>query len=303
MTERDWLAERFEDHRAHLRAVAYRMLGSLVEAEDTVQDAWLRASRADAAGVDNLGGWLTTIVARLALDRLRARNARREDLVGLELPDPVVEPPEAPEPSSDPERQAVIAESIGMAMLIVLDQLTPAERLAFVLHDTFGFSFEEIAPIVERTPMATRKLASRARQRVRGAVRPPDATPARQRQVVNAFFAAAGAGDFEALLRVLDPDVVVRADASEEGGLFGGPSELRGAQLVARTALRFSALAPGARPATVNGTPGFVVFTSRDRPFAVIAFSIRGDRIVEMDFVLRPDRLARLDLSSVAPRP
>jgi len=303
MTDPDWLAERFESHRAHLRGVAYRMLGSLAEAEDTVQDAWLRASRADAPRVENLGGWLTTIVARLCLDRLRARASRREEPGGLEIPDPIVEAPEVSGRAADPERQAVVAESIGLAMLIVLDQLTPAERLAFVLHDTFGFSFEEIAPIVERSPTATRKLASRARQRVRGAVRPPDASPARQRELANAFFAAAGAGDFEALLRVLDPDVIVRADASEEGGLFGGSSELRGADVVARTALRFSALAPGARAATVNATPGFVVFTPRDRPFAVIAFSIRGDRIAEIDFVLRPDRLARLDLSSVTPKP
>src|SRR3990170_2068825 len=300
MTDRDWLAERFEDHRAHLRAVAYRMLGSMAEAEDTVQDAWLRASRADADTVDNLGGWLTTIVARLALDRLRTRAARREELIGLEIPDPIVEAPEAPGQASDPERQAMVADSIGLAMLIVLDQLTPAERLAFVLHDTFGIPFEEIAPIVERSPTATRKLASRARQRVRGAVRPPDASPARQRELVNAFFAAAGAGDFEALLRVLDPDVVVRADAGERGGLFGGPSEIRGAEAVARSALRFSALAPGARAATVNGAPGFVVF-SGDRPFAVVAFTTRRDRIVEIDFVLRPDRLARLDLGAVVP--
>lgn len=296
IAEPEWLAERFEDHRSHLRAVAYRMLGSLAEADDTVQDAWLRASRADAAAVDNLGGWLTTIVARLCLDRLRTRASRREDPAGLELPEPIVTSPAAA--ATDPERQAILADSIGLAMLIVLDRLTPAERLAFVLHDTFGLPFDQIAPIVERTPTATRQLASRARRRVRvAATSDADVPLARQRELVDAFIAAARAGDFEALLRVLDPDVVVRADTAAAGGPFAGILETRGAREVAAQALAFRNLAAEARPAIVNGSAGAVVF-SRGRPFAVMAVAIRGDKIVELDFVLRPDRLARFDLAS-----
>jgi RNA polymerase sigma factor (sigma-70 family) len=303
MTDPDWLAERFEDHRAHLRGVAYRMLGSLAEAEDTVQDAWLRASRADAAVVENLGGWLTTIVARLSLDRLRARASRREDPAGLEMPEPVVTLLDSTDAAdgtaaeaADPERQALLADSIGLAMLIVLDRLTPSERLAFVLHDTFGLPFDQIAPIVERTPTATRQLASRARRRVRGAAASSADVPmARQRELVDAFLAAARTGDFEALLRVLDPDVVVRADTAAARGPFAGTLETRGAREVAAQALLFRRLAPGARPAIVNGAAGFVVF-SGDRPFAVMAFTVTPDAIVEIDIVLRPDRLARLNL-------
>ncbi|MEW5992488.1 MAG: RNA polymerase sigma factor SigJ [Chloroflexota bacterium] len=300
MTDPDWLAERFEDHRAHLRGVAYRMLGSLAEAEDVVQDAWLRANRAGAAEVDNLGGWLTTIVARLCLDRLRTRASRREDPAGLELPEPIVTSVDTPAAGvADPERQALLAESIGLAMLIVLDRLTPAERIAFVLHDTFGLPFDEIAPIVERTPTATRQLASRARRRVRGAATPAAGVPmTRQRELVDAFIAAAAAGDFEALVRVLDPEVVVRGDTAAARGPFAGILEVRGARAVAEQALVFSKLAAGARPAIVNGAAGLIVF-SGDRPFAVMAFTSTADAIVEIYITLRPDRLARLDLGAI----
>ncbi len=302
MTDADWLAAQFEGHRAHLRAVAYRMLGSLAEAEDAVQDAWLRASRADAAEVDNLGGWLTTIVSRLCLDRLRARAARREEAAGLELPEPIVTSVDAADGrahAADPERQALLADAVGMAMLIVLDRLTPAERIAFVLHDTFGLPFDEIARIVDRTPTATRKLASRARRRVRGAATPDARVPlARQRELVDAFIGAAAAGDFEALLRVLDPDVVVRGDTAAARGPFAGILEVRGAREVAEQALVFRRLAAGARPVLVNGTAGLVVM-SGERPFAVMAFTTTADAIVEIDILLRTDRLARLDLSAL----
>lgn len=299
MTDADWLAALFEDHRPHLRSVAYRMLGSLAEAEDAVQDAWLRASRADAAEVDNLGGWLTTIVARLCLDRLRARAARREDLVGVGLPDPVVSDIEhgtGPAASPDPEHLTLLADSIGLAMLIVLDRLPPAERLAFVLHDTFGVPFDQIAPIVDRTPTATRQLASRARRRVRGAGPTTSDVPIeRQREIVDAFIAASRAGDFEALLRILDPDVVVRADTAADRGPFAGLTEVRGRDAVAAQATAFGKFAAGARRATVNGGAGAVVYAG-ERPFAVVSVTIRGDRIVEMDFILRPDRLQALGL-------
>jgi RNA polymerase sigma-70 factor, ECF subfamily len=298
MTDADWLAARFEEHRPHLRSVAYRMLGSLAEAEDTVQDAWLRASRADVAEVENLGGWLTTIVARLSLDRLRSRASRREELVGVQLPDPIVSSIEggADSAAPDPEHLTVLADSIGLAMLIVLDRLPPAERLAFVLHDTFGLPFDEIAPIVDRTPTATRQLASRARRRVRGAGPTSSDVPlSRQREIVDAFIAASRAGDFEALLRILDPDVVVRADTAADRGPFAGVTEVRGAEAVAAQATAFGRFAAGARHATVNGGAGAVVY-SDGRPFAVAALTIRGDRIVEMDFILRPDRLRGLGL-------
>jgi RNA polymerase sigma-70 factor (ECF subfamily) len=301
MTDADWLAARFEDHRPHLRSVAYRMLGSLAEADDTVQDAWLRASRAGADDVENLGGWLTTIVARLCLDRLRARSARREEFVGVQLPDPIVSSIEGgPESTAaDPERLTLLADSIGLALLVVLDRLPPAERLAFVLHDTFGLPFDQIAPIVERTPTATRQLASRARRRVRGAGPTSSDVPlARQHEIVDAFVAASQAGDFEALLRILDPDVVVRADTAADRGSFAGTTEVRGARAVAAQAIAFSRFAAGARRATVNGGAGAVVY-SGDRPFAVVAVTIRGDAIVEMDFILRPERLVALGLGSV----
>jgi RNA polymerase sigma factor (sigma-70 family) len=301
MADPDWLAERFETHRTHLRAVAYRMLGSMSEADDAVQDAWLRLARADAASVDNLGGWLTTVVARLCLDRLRARTARREEPLGVHLPEPVVSSADV---TTNPEEQAILADSVGLAMLVMLETLSPAERLAFVLHDTFGLPFEQIAPIVDRTPTATRKLASRARRRVRGSVAPAHVSPGRQRELVDAFLAAARAGDFEALLRVLDPEVVVRADAGAVLTPVGRTREVRGAAEVARQALAFRALAPGARPATVNGAAGIVVFVG-DRPFAVLGFAFEGsDRspmIAEIDILLDPERLATLDLGAVSP--
>ena len=300
MADPDWLAERFEAHRAHLRAVAYRMLGSVSEADDAVQDAWLRLARADATAVDNLGGWLTTVVARLCLDRLRARTARREEPMGIHLPEPIVSSPDV---APDPEEEAILADSVGLAMLVVLERLTPAERLAFVLHDTFGLPFEQIAPIVDRTPTAARQLASRARRRVRGSVMPANVSRARQRELVDAFLAAARAGDFEALVRILDPDVVVRADAGAILTPVGRSREVRGAAEVARQALAFRALAPGARAATVNGAAGIVVY-SGDRPFAVLGFTFEGrDRsavIAEIDILLDPERLERLDLSAVS---
>ena len=300
MTDADWLAARFEEQRPHLRSVAYRMLGSLAEAEDTVQDAWLRASRADADEVENLGGWLTTIVARLSLDRLRARAARREELIGVQLPDPVVSSIEAGPDSvgGDPEHLTVLADSIGLAMLIVLDRLPPAERLAFVLHDTFGLPFDQIAPIVERTPTATRQLASRARRRVRGAGPTTSDVPiARQREIVDAFIAASRAGDFEALLRILDPDVVVHADTAADRGPFAGVTEVRGRDAVVAQAMTFARFAAGARRATVNGGAGAVVYSS-GKPFAIVSVTIRGDVIVEMDFILRPERLEALGLTA-----
>jgi RNA polymerase sigma factor (sigma-70 family) len=270
------------------------MLGSMADADDAVQDAWLRFSRADPDGVDNLRGWLTTVVARLCLDMLRSRTARREESMGMHLPDPVVSAPGGPEP----EQAALLADSIGLAMLVVLETLTPAERLAFVLHDTFGLPFDEIAPIVDRTPEAARQLASRARRRVRGGAPSSDVSPGRQRELVDAFLRAARAGDFEGLLKVLDPDVVVRGDAGTRELPPGFSRVVRGSQAVARQALAFRNLAGGARPATVNGAPGFVVFAG-ERTFAVMSFAFRGDRIAELDVLVDPERLARLDLSAV----
>jgi len=292
--DRDFLADRFEDQRAHLRAVAYRMLGSMAEADDAVQDAWLRLNRADTSSVDNLGGWLTTVVARLCLDRLRARAARREESIGPHIPDPIVSSPE----TDDPEHQAVMADSVGLALLVVLETLTPAERLAFVLHDTFGLPFDEIAPIVDRSPTATRQLASRARRRVRGVEEPSRVSPTRERELVNAFLAAARGGDFEALLRILDPDVVVRADMGRGRTVLGRSRDARGAEEVARQAHAFRHLAPGARAAIVNGSPGLVVFAD-EKPFAVLGFAFRDDRIVEIEILGDPKRLARLDLSAL----
>jgi RNA polymerase sigma-70 factor (ECF subfamily) len=303
----DWLAQRFEAQRPRLRAVAYRMLGSMAEADDAVQDAWLRLARADAGQVENLGGWLTTVVARLCLDRLRARTARREEPAGIHLPEPIVSAPGTGQ-ADDPEQEALLADSVGLAMLVVLERLTPGERLAFVLHDTFGLPFEEIGRIVDRTPQAARQLASRARRRVRGSVAPGRVPAARQRELVDAFLAAARGGDFEALLRVLDPDVIVRADAGSLGGIFGsaGTREVHGADAVATQALAFRALAPGARAATVNGGAGLVVF-SGGRPYAVLGFAFdrRGggagrDTIIEIDILLDPERIARLDLSAIS---
>jgi RNA polymerase sigma factor (sigma-70 family) len=293
MEERDWLAERFQAHRPRLRAVAYRLLGSASEADDAVQGAWLRLDRADTKGVRNLGGWLTTLVARECLDLLRTRRSRREEPVGVHLPDPLV----GAQDGLDPEQQALLAEGVGLALLVVLDTLAPAERLAFVLHDMFAIPFEEIAPIVGRSPTAARQLASRARRRVQGAAPVPDADLARQRAVVDAFFAAAREGDFAALVALLDPEVVVRADA---GAVPVGASRVvRGAAAVAEqvlTAGGFGRLARMARPVLVNGAAGVVMATG-GRPFAVVGFTVRGGRIAEIDILADPARLRRLDLA------
>jgi RNA polymerase sigma factor (sigma-70 family) len=287
MTPAEAHAQEFERNRAHLHAVAYRMLGSSSEAEDAVQEAWLRLDRSDTEAVENLGGWLTTVVARVCLDMLRSRRSRREDYIGTLLPEPIVSVEESP------EEEVVLADSVGLALLIVLDTLTPPERLAFVLHDMFGVPFDEIAAILERSPDAARQLASRARRRVRGATLRTDPDLREQRRVVDAFLAASRAGDFEALLNVLDPDVVFRADV--------GPRVERlpvcGAEEVARTILaRGSPLAPFARPAIVNGGAGVIVVPA-DRPIAVVGFSVAGGRIVEIDLIADPVKIRRLRLT------
>jgi|SRR5919106_940273 RNA polymerase sigma-70 factor (ECF subfamily) len=286
MDERDWLVERFEAHRRHLRAVAYRMLGSLSEADDAVQEAWVRVSAAETSDVENLGGWLTTVVARVCLNMLRSRTARREEPLAAHVPDPIVSRGDA----IDPEHDALLADSVGLALLVVLETLTPAERLAFVLHDTFAVPFDEIGPMIGRSATAARQLASRARRRVRNATTTPDADLARQREVVDAFFAAARDGDFDALVALLDPDVVARSD--------GGPGAavvLRGAASVAGRALMGAR--PGAlvRPALVNGTPGVVV-TTDGQAVSVMAFTVSDGKIVEIDALTDPERLAKLDL-------
>jgi RNA polymerase sigma factor (sigma-70 family) len=288
--ERDWLAERFEENRPHLRAVAYRMLGSLAEADDAVQEAWLRLSRCETGGIENLGGWLTTVVARVCLNMLQARRSRREEPLDAHVPDPVV----SLEEECDPEHQALLANSVGLALLVVLERLAPAERLALVLHDMFEVPFDEIAPIVGRSPAATRQLASRARRRVKGAAPVPDADLARQRAAVDAFLAAAGGGDFQALLEVLDPDVVLRADV---GAVPGGASRvIRGAPAVAEQALAYARrLGPFARPALVNGAAG-IVAAPRGRPVSVLGFTVTRGRIVEIDILANPERLSQLDL-------
>jgi RNA polymerase sigma factor (sigma-70 family) len=295
MEERDWLAERFQAHRPRLRAVAYRLLGSASEADDAVQEAWLHLSRADTNGVRNLGGWLTTVVARVCLDLLRARTARREQPVGVHLPDPILSGADG----VDPEQQALLAEGVGLALLVVLDTLAPAERLAFVLHDMFAVPFEEIAPIVGRSPAAARQLASRARRRVQGAAPVPDADLARQRAVVDAFFAAARGGDFAALLGLLDPDVMVRADAGAVP--LGAPRVVRGAAAVAEQVLAaggFGRFGQSARPVLVNGAAG-VVLVARGRPVAVVGFTVRGGRIIAIDILADPARLHRVDLAAL----
>ena len=267
-------AREFEEHRAHLEAVAYRMLGSLSEAEDAVQESWLRLNRSETSAVENMRGWLTTVVARVCLDMLRTRRARREDLVGSELPEPIVTL------SADgPEDEALLADSVGLALLVVLDTLTPAERLAFVLHDMFGMPFEEIAPIVERSPVATRQLASRARRRVRGATPKTDPDLKRQREVVDAFLAAARNGDFEALVEVLDPDVVFRADRGRIAAPGARPVVTGAAEVAEQVLARAPRFARFARPAIVNGAAGLIV-VPRDRAIAVLGFTIILDRII-----------------------
>ena len=289
MTEQDWLAERFEQHRPRLRAVSYRMLGSLSEADDAVQEAWLRLSRADTSHVDDLGAWLTTVVARICLNVLRSRAARREEPIGPHMPDPIVSAVDA----VDPEDEALIADSVGLALLIVLDTLAPAERLAVVLHDAFDVPFEQIAAIIDRSEPATRQLASRARRRLR-ATPTPEATIAEQWELVDAFLAAARDGDFDALLRVLDPDVVLRADAGATG--LGGSRIERGARAVASGAVTFNTLGYVSRRALVNGAPGVVTFAG-EQPFAVLGFTVAGGKIVEMNILADPARIRRLELS------
>ena len=290
MDERTWLAERFEENRPHLRAVAYRMLGSLSDADDAVQEAWQRLSRADTGDVDNLPGWLTTVVARVSLNMLRTRRTRREEPLEVRVPDPIV----TPDPGIDPEQQAVLADSVGLALLVVLDTLTPAERLSFVLHDMFAVPYEQIAPMLDRSPVATRQLASRARRRVQGRAPVPDPDLGRQREVVDAFFAAARDGDFDGLVAVLDPDVVLRADG---GAARTRPTVLlRGAGAVAENASTARKLAQFVRPALVNGAAGAVV-TVNGRLFAVMGFTVADGRIVAMDVLYDPQRLAGLDLT------
>ena len=289
MDEREFLAQEFEEHRARLRAVAYRMLGSLSEADDAVQETWLRLNRTDADAVENLGGWLTTVVARVSLNMLRSRRSQREEPLNLRMPEPIVDRADG----TDPEHEALLADSVGLALLVVLETLNPAERLAFVLHDMFAVPFDEIAPIVDRSPDAARQLASRARRRVQGEAPVPDADVNTQREVLDAFLAAAREGDFEGLLKVLDPDVVLRAD--QGAASIGGSRVVRGAANVARQAQAFSRLDIDVRPALVNGAVGTV--TLRDgQPFAIAGFTIRNRQIVEMDVFADPERLSQLDL-------
>ena len=292
MNERDLLAERFEEQRGRLRSVAYRVLGSLSEADDAVQEAWLRVSRADTSEVERLDAWLTTVVARVSLNMLRSHNVRREEPLDVRVPDPIVDRPDG----TQPEHQALLADSVGLALLVVLETLSLAERLAFVLHDMFAVPFDEIAPIVDRSPDAVRQLASRARRRVQGWDSVPDAGLDDQREVVDAFLAAARDGDFERLLEVLDPDVVVRADF---GPLAPAPSrETRGAEAVARQAESYSRIGLEQHPVLVNGAPGMVALRDGEL-FSVGGFTIRRGRIVAMDILADPARMARLDLSAV----
>lgn len=293
MNDQEWLAQRFEEHRAHLKAVAYRMLGSLSEADEAVQDAWLRLSCSGVEGVENLGGWLTTIVARVCLNALQARKARPEQPASLRMPDPVV----SREGDADPERETLLADSVGLALLVVLETLSPAERLAFVLHDMFDLPFEEIAPMVGRSPTATRQLASRARRRMQGAAVPPvERDRARQREIVDAFFAAGRAGDFDALVAMLDPNVVLRSDVPKIG-------EQRGSTRVGRMALAGARRSASVIPALVNGAAGAVIVED-ERATTVMGFTVSGGKIVEIDVVADPARLGqlRLDLATLGGR-
>jgi RNA polymerase sigma-70 factor (ECF subfamily) len=288
MDEHKWLAECFEANRSHLQAVAYRMLGSLSEADDAVQETWLRLSRSGASGVENLGGWLTTVVARVCLDMLRTRKSRREHPLDMDVSEPSVNREEG----NDPEYEAILADSVGLALLVVLEALTPAERLAFVLHDLFAVPFDEIAPIVGRSPTAARQLASRARRRVQGAPTLSDADLTHQREIVDAFLAASRGGDFDALLAMLDPDVVLRADSAAAPS--GVPWEIRGAVAVAKRSAKGGARA--AQPALVNGAVGVVV-APRGRLMMVLSFTITRGKIVAIDAIADPERLRRLDLA------
>src|SRR6201995_2013836 len=281
----------FEQQPPHLQAIAYRMLGSIGEAEDAVQEAWLRLSRADAAAVTNVGGWLTTVVGRICIDMLRARRTRNEDYVGTWIPEPVV----SDDAATAPAQQAELADTVGLALLVVLELLTPAERLAFVLHDMFGLAFEEIAPIVDRSPAATRQLASRARRRVRGAAPTPDADLVGQRQIVSAFLAASRAGDFEALLEVLDPEVVFRIDTGRNHPFARPP--IVGAEKVAHAVMaRGRPFAPRGRPALVNGAIGVLVGPA-DAPIAVAGCTVANGRIIALDLIIDRQKLARIDIA------
>jgi len=286
-----WFAERFEEHRPRLRAVAYRMLGSLTEAEDALQEAWLRTTRSDGSAIDNVGAWLITVVGRVCVDMLRARNARREDLVDSWLPEPVV----STDDTANPEHASLLSDSVGLALLVVLESLEPAERLAFVLHDMFGVPYEQIAPIVGRTPVAARQLASRARRRLQGTQAVPDADLPTQRRVVDAFLAASRAGDFERLLQVLDPDVVFRVDAGARPGLV--PALVKGADAVARHAAvqgpRFASLC---EPVLVNGAVG-VIAKARGTVLAVAGITVVNQRVAEIDLILDPKKLAGLAIT------
>jgi len=294
MNEPTKLAESFEEQRTHLRAVAYRMLGSLTDADDAVQEAWLRLSNHSDEEIENLGGWLTTVVARVCLNMLRSRRTRREQPIEFDghMPDPIV----TRDDHTDPEHEALLGDTVGLALMVVLDTLTPAERIAFVLHDSFAVPFEEIAPMIGRSHDATRQLASRARRRVQAAAPAPDPDLVSQRRVVDAFFAAARDGDFEALVAVLDPDVVIRGD----GGVRRPRQtvSIRGAKAVASQALMFSRMTPHVRPALINGAAGVVVAPA-GRPFSIMAFTVREGRIVAIDTLSDPDRLSRLDLAGL----
>ena len=315
MEDHDWLAERFETHRTHLGAVAYRMLGSYSEADDAVQESWLRLSRAGASGVDNLGGWLTTVVARVCLDMLRARKSRREEPMGVHGPEPIESRGDGvdlefgvdsahggdlqrgmdSQHGINPEHEALLADSVGLALLVVLETLAPAERVAFVLHDIFSVPFDEIAPVVGRSPAATRQLASRARRRVQGAAtEDPEADLIRQREVVDAFLAASRGGDFNALLALLDPDVVLRAD--DAAVQTGAAKEVRGAAAVAET---FAGRARAAQPALVNGAVG-LVWSTGGRPRVVFGFTIARGKVVAIDLVADPERVSQLELVVLA---
>ena len=289
MAQRDELAQHFESHRPRLRAIAYRMLGSLSDADDAVQEAWLRLSRVDASEIENLGAWLTTVVARISLNLLRARKARREEPLEVRLPEPIVDGAGG----MDPEHEVLLGDAVGLALLVVLDELSPAERLSFVLHDMFAVPFDEIAAISGRSPDAARQLASRARRRVRGSAPPPDADLAAQREVIAAFEAAAREGDFEALLGVLDPDVVLRADS--EGGGGGAPVTVRGAEAVASRAAMYSRLRLDQRPVLVNGAAGVLVLRDGE-PFALMAIGVRAGKVSQLDIVANPARLQAMDL-------
>jgi RNA polymerase sigma factor (sigma-70 family) len=289
MSDRDFLAKRFEEERPQLRRIAYRMLGTVDEADDAVQEAWIRLSRTNESSVENLGAWLTTVVSRVALDMLRARRSRREEFVGSWMPEPIVSIDDRP----SPEDEALIADGVGIALYVVLETLSPAERLAFVLHDMFAVPFDEIAAIVGRSPEATRQLASRARRRVQGAHPEPDVELSEQQRVVDAFFAAARDGDFDALLELLDPEVTLRVDAGPGSPLAREP--IVGADAVLAEARRWSALTPFGRPAIVNGAAGAVIGRP-GRPFAVLGITVAHGRITVLDFVVDPSKLARITI-------